>query len=109
MRYIYFSLFASMFPMPRIVYAMASDGLIFRFLSYIMPTFKTPVLAALTTGLLAGMFDCLPFFDFFFSYSGIYFKAFLVLIFDLSQLIDMMSIGTLLAYSLVSASTLVLR
>ena len=99
-----------MFPMPRIVYAMASDGLIFRFLSYIMPTFKTPVLAALTTGLLAGMLDLIfsktrfPSIHVF-----IYFKAFLVLIFDLSQLIDMMSIGTLLAYSLVSASTLVLR
>jgi amino acid transporter len=77
-----------MFPMPRVVYSMASDGLLFEFLAYLVPKLKTPVLASLVTGLLA---------------------AFLVLIFDLNQLIDMMSIGTLLAYSLVSTCTLVLR
>jgi hypothetical protein len=77
-----------MFPMPRVVYSMASDGLLFEFLAYLAPKLKTPVLASLVTGLLA---------------------AFLVLIFDLNQLIDMMSIGTLLAYSLVSTCTLVLR
>ena len=81
-------LFASMFPMPRVVYAMASDGLLFEFLAYLLPKLKTPVFASLVTGLLAG---------------------FLALIFDLNQLIDMMSIGTLLAYSLVSTCTLVLR
>lgn len=77
-----------MFPMPRVVYSMANDGLLFQWLAYLAPRLKTPVLASLVTGLLAG---------------------FLVLIFDLNQLIDMMSIGTLLAYSLVSTCTLVLR
>ena len=51
----YKSLYASMFPMPRVVYSLASDGLIFRFLSYIMPRLKTPVAAALTSGLFAGL------------------------------------------------------
>ncbi|CAF1049949.1 unnamed protein product [Brachionus calyciflorus] len=82
------SLYASMFPMPRVVYSMASDGLLFEFLSYLIPKLKTPFWASLLTGLLSGI---------------------LVLLFDLNQLIDMMSIGTLLAYSLVSACTLSLR
>jgi amino acid transporter len=77
-----------MFPMPRVVYSMASDGLIFKFLAWIAPKLKTPTAASLFTGLFA---------------------ALMVLVFDLNQLIDMMSIGTLLAYALVSACTLVLR
>jgi amino acid transporter len=77
-----------MFPMPRVLYCMASDGLVFEFFSYLMPKLKTPYLAAIGTGLLAGI---------------------LILIFDLNQLIDMMSIGTLIAYTLVAASTLILR
>lgn len=82
------SLYAAMFPMPRVVYAMANDGLLFRQLSYVTPLFKTPLFACILTGLLS---------------------ALLALIFDLSQLVDMMSYGTLLAYSLVSICTLVLR
>lgn len=81
-------LYASMFPMPRVVYSMATDGLIFRWLGWIAPQLKTPTAASLFTG---------------------FFAALMVLIFDLNQLIDMMSIGTLLAYALVSACTLVLR
>lgn len=82
------SLYASMFPMPRVVYCMSSDGLLFKIFSYVLPKVKTPIVACLATGLLS---------------------ALLVLIFDLSELIDMMSIGTLLAYGLVSMCTLVLR
>lgn len=41
--------------MPRIVYAMAHDGLIFRFLANINQRFKTPVIATFLSGLLAGM------------------------------------------------------
>ncbi len=77
-----------MFPMPRVVYSLAADGLIFRGLSYVLPGVKTPVAAALSSGLFAGI---------------------LCLIFDLNQLIDMMSIGTLMAYSVVSISVLILR
>ena len=77
-----------MFPMPRVVYSLASDGLIFRGLSYVLPSVKTPVAAALSSGFFAGI---------------------LCLIFDLNQLIDMMSIGTLMAYSVVSICVLILR
>ncbi|RNA27609.1 high affinity cationic amino acid transporter 1-like isoform X1, partial [Brachionus plicatilis] len=81
-------LYASMFPMPRVVYSMATDGLLFQFLSFLTPKLNTPLWASLMTGFLAGL---------------------LVLLFDLNQLIDMMSIGTLIAYSLVSACCLSLR
>jgi hypothetical protein len=43
-----------MFPLPRILYAIASDGLIFRFLARINSRFKTPLIATLLSGLLAG-------------------------------------------------------
>jgi amino acid transporter len=33
-----------MFPLPRVLYAIASDGLIFRFLSRIHPRLMTPVI-----------------------------------------------------------------
>lgn len=82
------SLLGAMFPLPRILYAMASDGLVFRALGDVHPRFKTPVLATLLSGLFA---------------------AFLAAIFDVEQLADMMSIGTLLAYSLVAASVVILR
>lgn len=82
------SLLGAMFPLPRILYAMATDGLIFQFLGHVHERFKTPIFATLISGLLA---------------------ASLAAIFDVSQLADMMSIGTLLAYSLVAISVLILR
>ena len=45
-----------MFPLPRIIYAMASDGLVFRFLGTVNSRFHTPVIGTLLAGLLTGLF-----------------------------------------------------
>ena len=43
-----------MYPMSRIVYSIATDGLLFNILSKVIPKFKTPVFAIISTGLLTG-------------------------------------------------------
>ncbi|XP_036369458.1 cationic amino acid transporter 2-like [Octopus sinensis] len=82
------SIFSSLFPLPRIVYTMANDGIIFKHFSTVSNKFKTPWLAVLVCGILAAIIST---------------------IFDLGQLIDMLSLATLLAYTLVSKSITVLR
>lgn len=82
------NLLGAMFPLPRILYAMSSDGMLYEFFQRINERTKTPLLATILSGFLS---------------------AFLAMIFDLHQLIEMMSIGTLMAYTIVSICVLVLR
>ncbi|KAF8770416.1 putative cationic amino acid transporter like protein [Argiope bruennichi] len=82
------SMFGSMFPMPRIVYAMAKDGLIFRSLGAVWPFTGTPAKATCLLGIATAVVS---------------------LVMSLDVLVEMMSIGTLMAYTLVSTCVLLLR
>ncbi|CAG9760498.1 unnamed protein product [Ceutorhynchus assimilis] len=82
------SMLGAMFPLPRVIYAMANDGIVFKPLGKINSWSQTPIIATILSGVFSG---------------------FMAMIFDLDQLIDMMSIGTLLAYTIVAICVLILR
>ncbi|XP_046750696.1 cationic amino acid transporter 4 [Diprion similis] len=82
------TLFGSLFSLPRTMYSMASDGLLFGFFAKIFPFTRVPIFSLIFTGLCC---------------SSIAFY------FDLEHLVEFMSIGTFLAYTIVSASVIVLR
>ena len=82
------SLLGSMFSLPRSVYAMSVDGLFFKVFAYVHPKTQTPIAAIFAFGGLA---------------------AFLALLVDIETLVEFLSIGTLLAFTMVAASILILR
>ncbi|EFA08956.2 Cationic amino acid transporter 4-like Protein [Tribolium castaneum] len=82
------TLFGSLFSLPRCMYAMAVDGLLFSFLGNVNSKTQLP----LTNLVISGLFSAL-----------------IALLFDLQILVEFMSIGTLLAYTIVSACVIILR
>lgn len=48
------SLLGSIFPMPRVIYAMAEDGVLFKVLARINPKTKTPLIATMASSVVAG-------------------------------------------------------
>ncbi|XP_039296819.1 cationic amino acid transporter 2-like isoform X2 [Nilaparvata lugens] len=72
----------------RIIYSMANDGLLFKPLRRVNSKTQTPLTATLLIGAFTGM---------------------VATIFDMEQLVDMTSIGTLTAYTIVSFCILLLR
>lgn len=77
-----------MYPLPRILYSIANDRLIYNWLAKINRRLKLPVRATIVGSIFVAALACLL---------------------DIQDLADMVSIGTLAAYSLVSLSVLILR
>ena len=50
----HFSLLGAMFPLPRVIYAISSDGLLFKFLAVVNERYKTPLIATIISGIFAG-------------------------------------------------------
>ena len=78
----------SLLPLPRLFYAMGSDGVIFLWCGLVNSFTKTPLLATIVAG---------------------FFTALMSVFFDIDHLIDMMSIGTLMAYTIVCNCILKIR
>ncbi|XP_025838448.1 cationic amino acid transporter 4 [Vulpes vulpes] len=81
-------LLSSLFSLPRIVYAMAVDGLFFQVFARVHPRTQVPLAGITVFGSLMSL---------------------LALLLDLEALVQFLSIGTLLAYTFVATSILVLR
>lgn len=82
------TLMGSMLPQPRILMAMARDGLLPSFFSDVNKKSQVPVKGTVITGIVAALLACFM---------------------DVSQLAGMVSVGTLLAFTMVAISLLVIR
>ncbi|ELR54709.1 hypothetical protein M91_20372 [Bos mutus] len=85
--FLLYRLQSSLFPVPQVIQEMAEDGLLFRGLARTHARTKTPIMATVSSGILAGI---------------------MALLFEFSNLVELMSIGHLLVYSLVAFFVLVL-
>lgn len=81
-------LLLNIFSGPRILYAMATDGLFFQVFARVHSRTQVPMMGILVFGIL---------------------MAFMALLLDLEALVQFLSIGTLLAYTFVATSIIVLR
>lgn len=81
-------LLVSLMPLPRILYAMANDGLLGKPLSWISTKNSLPYVATIISTV---------------------FTAILASLFSLDELVEILSIGTLVAYSMVALSILLLH
>jgi APA family basic amino acid/polyamine antiporter len=79
---------ASLLGQSRIFYVMARDKMLPKAVAYVHPRFKTPIITTLITGTVV---------------------AVLALILPLNQLLNLVNIGTLMAFSVVCAGVLYLR
>lgn len=82
------SLVTYLFSGSRIMYAMANDGLLFGFLGQVNTTTQTPIRAVFFCGIIA---------------------ATVALFVDTNKLVEMLSIGTLLAYTMIAISVILDR
>ncbi|KAI3721882.1 hypothetical protein L2E82_32901 [Cichorium intybus] len=82
------TLMGSLLPQPRILMAMARDGLLPSFFSEVNKRTQVPVKSTILTGVIA---------------------AILAFAMDVEQLAGMVSVGTLLAFTMVAISVLILR
>lgn len=82
------SLYGGMFALPRCVYAMAVDGLVFQIFARVNARTQMPLITVGVCGFLT---------------------ALMTLVLDIDKLVEFMSIGTLMAYTVVSVSVIILR
>ncbi|CAF0864777.1 unnamed protein product, partial [Brachionus calyciflorus] len=85
---IFVSIYGEIYVASRIISAMALDGLLFKFLSKLSKKYQTPFYATLLAAIVSGSFSVL---------------------FDLMELLDILSLGTLSAYCVVSVCVILLR
>uniref|UniRef100_A0A8D1ZVW8 Cationic amino acid transporter 3 n=1 Tax=Sus scrofa TaxID=9823 RepID=A0A8D1ZVW8_PIG len=85
---LFYSLLVVMLTMSRLICAMAEDGLLFRGLGKIYARRGTPIVAILVSAILSGI---------------------MAVLFEIHHLVELLSVGVLLAYFLVAFSVLVLR
>lgn len=82
------SILGSIFSIPRTAYAMAADGLLFKPLAHVNEKTQTPILSVLIFGILTSI---------------------IALVTDLAHLVELLSIGTLLCFTVVSINVILLR